>query len=130
MSSAPFCLQPEEEGQLLSECAVFTLRKLTMEISYKDLLTKRQELDARIEQARKAEIGAAVEKARSIIAEYELQVQDVFPSGRGARSLGPKARVAPKYRNPETGQTWSGRGKPPIWIAGKDRSAFGISGND
>ncbi|WP_334002168.1 H-NS histone family protein [Burkholderia gladioli] len=31
-----------------------------------------------------------------------------------------------KYRDPASGKTWSGRGKAPAWIAGKDRSAFEI----
>ncbi len=25
-------------------------------------------------------------------------------------------QVAPKYRHPETGETWTGRGKPPRWL--------------
>ncbi len=32
--------------------------------------------------------------------------------------------VAIKYRDPETNKTWTGRGKPPLWIAGKDREQF------
>jgi DNA-binding protein H-NS len=35
-----------------------------------------------------------------------------------------RAGVAPKYRDPESGSTWSGRGKPPKWIAGQDRDSF------
>jgi DNA-binding protein H-NS len=32
---------------------------------------------------------------------------------------------APKYRDPETGATWSGRGKAPAWLAGaKDRTTY------
>ena len=32
------------------------------------------------------------------------------------------------YRDPKSGKTWTGRGKPPNWIAkAKDRSAFLIS---
>lgn len=30
-----------------------------------------------------------------------------------------RSSVAPKYRDPETGETWSGRGKPPTWMAAK-----------
>jgi DNA-binding protein H-NS len=26
-------------------------------------------------------------------------------------------RVLPKYRNPQTSETWSGRGKQPLWLA-------------
>ncbi|MBY4865158.1 H-NS histone family protein [Burkholderia anthina] len=35
----------------------------------------------------------------------------------------------PKYRDPETGATWSGRGRAPAWLAEvKDRTAFLIDG--
>lgn len=38
---------------------------------------------------------------------------------------GGAGKAPPKYRNPHTGQTWSGRGKPPNWIAVcKDWSRF------
>ncbi|CAG9239997.1 Low-complexity acidic protein [Paraburkholderia caribensis] len=37
---------------------------------------------------------------------------------------------APKYRDPATGATWSGRGRAPAWLAGaKDRTAFLIEGS-
>lgn len=32
--------------------------------------------------------------------------------------------VAPLYRDPTTGATWSGRGTEPAWIKGRDREAF------
>jgi DNA-binding protein H-NS len=32
--------------------------------------------------------------------------------------------VAPKFKDPATGATWTGRGKAPKWIAGKDRAGF------
>jgi DNA-binding protein H-NS len=36
---------------------------------------------------------------------------------------------APKYRDPRSGATWSGRGRAPAWMAGaKDRSKFLIAG--
>ncbi|MBB2929012.1 H-NS family nucleoid-associated regulatory protein [Paraburkholderia silvatlantica] len=35
----------------------------------------------------------------------------------------------PKYRDPETGATWSGRGRAPAWLAeAKDRAVFLIKG--
>ena len=36
-------------------------------------------------------------------------------------------KVAPKYRDSATGQTWTGRGKAPKWIEGKDRNQFVIA---
>lgn len=32
----------------------------------------------------------------------------------------PKRAVAPKYRHPQTGDTWSGRGKAPRWLAAEE----------
>lgn len=29
----------------------------------------------------------------------------------------PRVAVAPKYRHPTTNETWTGRGKPPKWLA-------------
>jgi hypothetical protein len=41
----------------------------------------------------------------------------------------PKGAQPPKYRNPSTGATWSGRGPAPAWLASvKDRSRFLIDG--
>lgn len=39
--------------------------------------------------------------------------------------------VAPKYRNPESGETWSGRGRAPRWLtsaekAGRNRDDFRV----
>lgn len=37
----------------------------------------------------------------------------------------PRAPIAPKYRDPKTGATWSGRGKAPQWIASaRNRDRF------
>ena len=93
--------------------------------TYKELLVQQQALNRQIEEARETELAEAKAKVRGLIAQFDLTLQDVFPksSQRGGKKIG---SVAPKYRNPQTGATWSGRGKPPLWIAGKERSAFAI----
>ena len=93
--------------------------------TYKDLLVQQQALSLKIEEARKAELNEAKAKVRELVVQYGLTVQEVFPkaSAREGKKMG---SVAPKYRDPQTGATWSGRGKAPLWIAGKDRTAFTI----
>lgn len=93
--------------------------------TYKDLLVQQQALSLKIEEARKAELNEAKTKVRELVVQYGLTVQEVFPksSAREGKKMG---SVAPKYRDPQTGATWSGRGKAPLWIAGKDRTAFTI----
>ncbi len=99
-----------------------------MTTSYKELLAQRDALEQAIAQARQNEISSAVAKVRELVAEYGLTAQDIFP-GRGAKSGAAKtaSKVAAKYRDAETGQTWTGRGKAPKWIEGKDRTPFVIA---
>lgn len=93
--------------------------------SYKELVKQRESLDQQIQAARQQELAGAVTQVRALVAEFGLTAQDVFPSGR-ARSASSGSKVAPKYRNPATGQTWTGRGKPPRWIQGQERDQFAI----
>lgn len=43
-------------------------------------------------------------------------------AGAAARPATAKRAVAPKYRHPQTGETWSGRGKAPRWLAAEEAS--------
>jgi len=52
--------------------------------SYKELLLQREALEQAIASARAHELSEAITKARELVAEFGLTVQDVFPSGRGA----------------------------------------------
>jgi len=51
----------------------------------------------------------------------------IVAGGGDGRSLGEKPRrkyprVLPKYRNPQTSETWSGRGKRPRWLVAAMKS--------
>ena len=100
-----------------------------MTASYKDLLQQREALEKAIADARTREVSGAISQVRALAAEYGLTAEDIFSSGRASKAAGTKAtvKVAPKYRDPATGQTWTGRGKAPKWIEGKDRAAFAIA---
>jgi DNA-binding protein H-NS len=98
--------------------------------TYKELLEQRASLELKIKEAHANENAEAISKVRALVTEYELTTTDVFPTmklrGRKPGEIGPKSKVVAKYRDPATGVTWSGRGKPPRWIAGQDRSQFTI----
>jgi DNA-binding protein H-NS len=68
-------------------------------------------LSARI-RAEKGELEKrlAVLSRGTIIADDSENLQ---PSGKPRRKY---PRVLPKYRNPQTSETWSGRGKRPRWL--------------
>lgn len=92
--------------------------------TYKDLLDQKSELERRIEEARQREIAGAIEQVRALIQEFGLSEADVFGKSRGPVSKSAGTKVAPKYRDPVSGATWTGRGKAPRWIEGKDRNSF------
>lgn len=83
------------------------------------------DLQAQATEARRKEIEEVVSRIKADIAAFGLTAADLgFKAGRAAKAAKPVAVVAPKYRDPASGKTWAGRGKPPAWIAGKDRAAF------
>ena len=95
--------------------------------TYKELLKQQESLALQVEEARKREISDAVTQVRQMVSEFGLTERDVFPSGRRSGGTRTGGKVAPKYRDPATGQTWTGRGKAPKWIDGKDRSKYLIA---
>ncbi|WP_291477688.1 H-NS histone family protein [Acidovorax sp.] len=99
---------------------------MTAANSYKELLAQREVLEAKIAEARKAESASAIRTARQLVADFGLTFEDVF-SGRRKESKAKGVAVAPKYRDPATGATWTGRGKAPKWIEDQDRSKYLIA---
>ena len=89
---------------------------------YQNLLAQKAALEAQIATAQAEHKAEGIAAARALIQEHGLTAADVFPQGKAKGSVG-----APKYRDPATGATWTGRGKPPNWIVGKDRTPFQIT---
>lgn len=76
---------------------------------------------ARLEKERAADVNTV----KVLIAKHGLKWRDIKPEA-GTRSA--TSKVAAKYRDPETGKEWSGRGKAPLWIRDhEDRTPFMIS---
>ncbi|RTZ40923.1 H-NS histone family protein [Candidimonas sp. SYP-B2681] len=60
---------------------------------------------------------------------YTARTTNSSPRSGDVSVAAPKRPVAPKYRDPSSGATWTGRGKAPRWIAaaeseGRDRNDF------
>ena len=86
--------------------------------SLQDLLAQRAEIEKQIADAQREEHASAVAKVKALMTEFGLTTADI--SGRaGAPRTGaprPVSKVAPKFRNAATGDTWSGRGLQPKWL--------------
>ncbi|WP_175874598.1 H-NS histone family protein [Burkholderia sp. BCC0397] len=84
-----------------------------------DRLKREIEEDRRMESERLAELVIA--RVREALDELRIDA-DVVPRQSGNKVA--RKRALPKYWNPKTGQTWSGNGRPPKWLAGKNHERF------
>lgn len=96
--------------------------------SYQELLAQRAalekqsaELEKALANARRAERAGVINQIKSLMAEHGLTVADLGGKAPAAKSGGKASanagrKVAPKYKNAATGETWTGRGLKPKWI--------------
>lgn len=93
--------------------------------SYRELIEQRRMLDEQIAGAKKVESERALSEVRGMVADFGFTVDDVF--GKRPR-VGDRRTGAqpPKYRDPESGATWSGRGKRPRWLTEENLDVFRI----
>ena len=113
-------------------------------MSMAELNSAIERMKSEMEKRRADEIASVVADISEKMDRYGLTVADLgFTAGelsagrsRGkSRSTGQDRRslVEPKFRDPETGTTWYGRGRMPRWMteavdAGRSREEFRIGG--
>jgi DNA-binding protein H-NS len=82
--------------------------------TYKELKAQAEALLQQAETARRNEIATVVTEIQARMKEYGITLEDLKG---GAKKSKARAAVAVKYRNPTTGESWSGRGRAPRWLA-------------
>lgn len=87
--------------------------------TYHDLKAKISKLEEQARELLKKESAGVVAKIRVMMSEYGLTVQDLGLgiTRMGERMSAMKQPLPPKYQDPVSGKTWSGKGKAPGWIA-------------
>jgi len=117
-------------AEYLLDCATRRLKGYRV-ASLKDLLAQKEALEKEIERTKKQDRGEAIAKVRALMDEYGLTPADLS-SKRGPKpSAGKGGKVAAKYRDTATGNTWSGRGLQPNWLkaalaSGRKLSDFAV----
>lgn len=107
-----------------------------------DLLAQKAALEKQIAGFQREQRGAAIAKIKALMAEYGLTLADVGSASSYASAntnaakpmvAGNKkakvagSKVAAKYRNSATGDTWSGRGLKPKWMTAALAAGASIS---
>ena len=82
-------------------------------LTLKEALKIRDTLDNHISELQKAQQADVLEKINIMLEEVNLTAADLIPVKKTRKSPG---SVAPKYKDPATGKTHSGRGKPSKWM--------------
>lgn len=95
-----------------------------------ELLAQKASLEKQIAETQREERANAIAKVKAIMTEHGLTLADLSQRAAAPRAEGAR-KVAAKYRNNDTGETWSGRGLQPKWLKaaladGKQLSDFAI----
>ena len=103
-----------------------------MTSSLEELIAQREAIDRQIRSAKSSQRAGAVAQIRQLMQENGLSIEDVAQprTSKKAATAGGK-KVAPKYRDPVSGATWSGRGLKPKWLVsaiglGRQASEFAV----
>ncbi len=77
-----------------------------------EIAKQRESIEAQVKLLRQE----AIEEVQQLINTFGLQASCFrFPNAPAA-SAAPRSAAKPKYRDPATGKTWTGRGREPIWM--------------
>lgn len=82
----------------------------------KELQAQMEEIQKKLEAARKQEVSSAIAQIRALMTDHGLTVEDLGGRATRATNKSAGAKVPAKYRHPSTGETWSGRGIKPKWL--------------
>jgi DNA-binding protein H-NS len=81
-----------------------------------ELIAQKDALEKEIERTKQQSRSDAVAKVRALMQEYGLSAADLSGKPAGKVRAGKGTKVAAKYRDAATGETWSGRGLQPKWL--------------
>jgi DNA-binding protein H-NS len=91
-----------------------------------ELLAQKAVLEQQIADVQREQRSDAVAKVKAMMAEYGLTLADIG-SSKVAAPKKAASKVAAKFHNPATGDTWSGRGLKPKWLTAALASGRALS---
>jgi DNA-binding protein H-NS len=94
--------------------------------SYAEYVEQIKKLQSLAESARTNEINDAITKIKDLMQAHGVSLEDLS-SARSVKPAKAKVTVAAQFKNPETGETWTGRGRAPRWLDGKEKEQFRIA---
>jgi DNA-binding protein H-NS len=93
-------------------------------LSLEQLEAQKASYEKRIAELRQQERDAALQTVRDLVAKHKFTAKEISQPPAGSSPANPTDAVEAKYKNPETGETWSGRGRAPAWLEGANKNEF------
>ncbi len=91
--------------------------------TYEEFQAKIAELQAQADEIFKKEQHEALGKIKKLMGMYKISIEDIQGTAKKSRKV---SEAKAKYRDPITGSEWSGRGRAPRWLEGKNRDDFRV----
>lgn len=98
-----------------------------------ELLAQKAAIEKQLADVQREERASAIAQVKTLMSQHGLTLADISQRSSTSSTRGPKAggKVAPKFRNAATGETWSGRGLQPKWLkaalaSGRQLSDFAV----
>lgn len=93
--------------------------------TYQEIQEQIATLTEQAKEQRQKEMAGAIQQIKSLMSEYDISVDDFVNAKKGqAKNKSKNGKVA--FKDPESGNTWSGRGRKPNWLSGKDVEQFRV----
>lgn len=93
--------------------------------TYKELQDQITKLKQDAEELRLKEIDGAIAQIKALMNDYGISVQDIEGSGR-RKGVKTSSLSNVQFKD-NAGNTWSGRGRMPAWLKGKDKEQFRVN---
>ncbi len=83
-----------------------------------ELIAQKAALEKRIAEAQNHERSSAVAQIKQLMAQHGLTIADLGGKSSKGSHAGPRkgSKVPVKFRDPASGNAWSGRGLQPKWL--------------
>ncbi len=81
-----------------------------------ELIAQKAAIEKQLEEAQLQARSGAIAQVKALMAENGLTMADISQRPSASKRGSSGTKVAAKYRDQATGDTWSGRGLQPKWL--------------
>lgn len=97
---------------------------IDLDSSLVELLAQKVAINNAIDEKRRLQVSLIIKQIQAAVIAYNIPVITIIEALGGIPDEKKESTSIPKYRDPVSLQTWTGRGRAPTWIKGKNYEDF------